>query len=133
MATAGVKWAHLCDYAFADQFGKPCLIGVFEVITAQHVPAQHTRAVLAFNVAGEPHEEISLRVEIVRPDKGVLLSPPAMRARLSSNGQQHFFLGIDNLILPDWGPYEINILIDDRLRASVSFEVRRPPQMGQVR
>lgn len=133
METARVKWAHLCDYAFADQFGKPCLIGVFEVITAQHVPAQHTRAVLAFNVSGEPHREISLRVEIVRPDKGILLNPPAIRAKLGPNGQHYFFLGIDNLILPDWGPYEINIYVDGNPSESVPFEVRRPPQAEPAR
>lgn len=121
---ARVDWAHLCDYAFFDENRKVCIIGVFDCINVVRVPTTHTRAVLAVEFKGDPEEILESRVQVLRPDHGELLNTGGS-IQLSSIGHAHLILGMDNLNLPDVGPYEIRLLVNGKISKIVPFEVRR--------
>ncbi len=118
------NWAHLCDYAFYDDGKKICIIGIFDAITVQRVPTTHTRAVLAMEIKGEPGETVEGRIQVLRPDHGELLDTGGP-IQLSPAGHAQLVLGIDNLTLPDIGPYEIRILLDGEVAKVVPFQVIR--------
>ncbi len=120
---ATVQWAHLCDHAFYDEGGKPCLVGIFGHIHAPRVPAQHTHACLAFSVRGMRGETIPIRINIVRPDKGELLDLPNRPVTMQHDEDHNFIIHLDNLTLPDFGPYEVNIFLYDQVAATLRFTV----------
>lgn len=100
------------------------MIGLFEAITVPAVPTTHTRAVLAAEFKGEPHEEMESRIAVLRPDRGELLVTGGP-LHLSAGGHAHLILGMDNLTLPDIGPYEIHILVNGQVSRTIPFQVLR--------
>jgi len=123
---ASVGWAHLCDYAFFDRDGKVCLIGIFKIIVAPRIPTQHTRCAFVFQLQGQPNEVVKIRLQIVRPDgKDPLIDLTNPNLKLNTAGELINIMGLDNLPLPDFGPYEIKINLNDTLTYVTVFEVRR--------
>lgn len=100
------------------------MIGVFDTITVARAPTTHTRAVLAMEFKGDPSEVVEYRVQVLRPDRGELLATGGP-IQLSSIGHAHLIMGMDNLTLPDIGPYEIRILLKGEVSKSVPFKVMR--------
>lgn len=119
-----VTWAHFCDYAFFDAMRKVCLIGIFNRIHAQRVPAQHTQCYLAFEVAGAPNSQVDVRVQLLRPDRDPLFDA-SNRLQLSPMGVGFTMIGFDNLLLPDFGPYEARVSLNGELAASIELIVQR--------
>jgi len=110
---AEVEWAILCDYAFQDSARKTCIIGAFDRIYTQVVPAHHHQAALVVKFVGEAQEDISFRVEIVRPSGGTI-GTVAGQGKLGDTGTSEFITNIAGLPIPDWGIYSFNIFIDDK-------------------
>ncbi|WAM31016.1 DUF6941 family protein [Caldicellulosiruptor naganoensis] len=126
---AKVGWGHFCDYAFFDQGGKVCLIGIFKYILAQHVPVQHTRCAFVFQVLGEPNENVKIELRLMRPDsREPLLNLQHPGFVLSPEGEAIHVIGLDNLLLPDYGPYEMEVFLNNTYEAGFIFEVRRTCQ-----
>jgi len=128
-AVAEVRWIHLCDYAFTDQSGKPCLVGIFSKIFAQRVPASHTKAALALEVVGDPDEIVNLRIRLLRPDsfgspKGELFDVP-VEVNLGPKGGYLLMMTLDNLPLPDFGQYAVEVKFDDTVVRTLEFDVAR--------
>lgn len=123
MATC--EWAHLCDYAFLDNQGKTCLIGIFKAIVTARVPTTHTRCAVVFNVSGMPNEEVNLRVQVIRPDGRDPLINVSSPINLGTAGEHTAVLELNNIVLPDFGPYEVVILLDGSQAKSISFDVSR--------
>jgi hypothetical protein len=127
---AEVAWALICDYAFLDQGGKACLIGVFDKVVAKSVPATHHQAAIVVQLRGEPGEDFRVRVELVRPTGGVLhqVGGPG---KLNANGAMGVQLTLANVQLPDWGRYACNVYLDDTLSHTVDFRVDPMPASGK--
>lgn len=122
-------WGHLCDYAFFDSGGKPCLIGLFQNIFTQRVPATHTRSSFVFSISGAKNERTRVRVKLVRPDgKDPLLDTGERDFNLGEAATMLQVFGMDNLLLPDFGPYEIGVFLDSKLSSTTTFHVVRPPE-----
>ncbi len=121
-----VEWAHLCDYAFFDKGEKACLIGIFRVIWAHRTPAQHTRFTLAFEVAGKPGETTRLQLELVRPDRSdPLIDIESDAVTFNEAGRHIFTITLDNVLFPDFGPYEFRISADGVVSKVVPLDVNR--------
>jgi hypothetical protein len=127
---AECSWVLLCDYAFLDQGGKPCLVGVFDSIYAKGVPTTHHQCALVVQLTGMPGEKVRVRVEIVRPTGGVLAQVEAP-AELSSRGSAGLQLGMANLQIPDFGRYECQVYLDGVLGNSADFRVDPIPATGK--
>lgn len=127
---AQVVWAHLCDYAFFDQGHKPCLIGIFQHIVAPRVPTTHTRAALALEVHGEVDETVTIGLRLLRPDRGelfTLVGPPVLlRGGSAGRTATHTMIAnLDNMLLPEYGPFTIEITLNGQLVHCVEFTVER--------
>ena len=108
---------HLCDYAFAADGGKQCLIGIFTVIHAQSFPATHPQMVVAVEFTGAPHERISVRVELMRPEGDSLASIDG-EIIINADGRANLSCNLLNLAFPEPGRYTVNISAGDRILAS---------------
>lgn len=125
---AAIRWVHLCDHAFYDQFGKPCLIGIFNAIAVPRVPTVRAHAALALEMGGEPNELANMRIQVVRPDASDPLIDINPQIPLGSNGVAHTVLALDNLQLPDIGRYEVRVYINNVRQKELLFNVVRTPE-----
>jgi hypothetical protein len=123
---ARVAWAHLCDYAFLDATGKACLIGILSRILAPRVPTTLPRLFLAMEVHGEPHEGGALGLRLLRPDGGELFDV-ARPLDLGPTGHHLLITAMDNLLLPDFGPYSLDVRLAGQPLHAVALEVLRLP------
>lgn len=107
---ADCEWAMLCDYAFQDVGRKTCLIGIFDRIFTQAVPAQHHAAAFAFKVTGDPGEEVAFKMEITRPTGGTLGGVNG-KLKLPPAGTMDVITGLQGVPLPDFGVYGFTLYL----------------------
>jgi len=123
---ARVAWAHMCDHAFYDAQGKPCLIGIFVAIFTPRVPATHPRCAFAFRIEGSPGEKLKMKFVLVRPDaKDPLVESPEREIDLGPGGHHNAVVELAQLPLPDFGEYEFRIYIDGKAVHELPFQVVR--------
>lgn len=107
---AEVEWALLCDYAFQDVGRKTCVIGIFDRIFTNAVPAQHHQAAFVFKVTGDPNEEVEFKVEITRPTGGTLGSMGG-KIKVPPMGTVDVIANLQGLPLPDLGLYGFGLYL----------------------
>lgn len=124
----------LCDAATADAGGKLNILGSFDRIHAASVPVTHPLCALAIKLRFERLEEGQKRVRISFMDA----DGQAVMPTLDANTQVMFppgehtvtaclVLQIQQLKLPNYGEYSIDLGIDGRQEASIPLFVRPAP------
>ena len=124
----------LCDAATADAGGKLNILGSFDRIHAGAVPVMHPLCALAIKLRFERLEEGQKRVRISFMDS----DGQAVMPTLDANTQVMFppgehsvtaclVLQIQQLKLPNYGEYSIDLGIDGRHEASIPLFVRPAP------
>jgi hypothetical protein len=132
---ADCEWVILCDYAFAAEGGKLCLVGIFDKIYTNAVPSTHAQAAVAFGLLGDDGETVTLRIQIVRPTGGVLVNVGGP-AKLGP-GVTRGHIPLHQLVLPDFGNYAIEVYNGETLLRATTFAVeqrvptRSPAQGGE--
>ena len=71
---AEVSHVFICDRAYKDDRGQPCVIGMFDHIWAPQFPLSHPHIVIAIQMLGHQHETYDLTVDVVNPTNKVVLS-----------------------------------------------------------
>lgn len=126
---AECDWVIVCDYAFLDQAHKPCLIGIFDAVLVDTVPATHHQASVVLRLVGEPHEEATVNIQITRPTLESLWEIPA-QGKLSEDGTATLTANMIGLPLPDFGPYAVKVYIGGVLKKAATLTVKRRPRQG---
>lgn len=114
---ADCEWAMLCDYAFQDVGRKTCLVGIFDRIFTQAVPAQHHQAAFAFKVTGDAGEEVAFKMEILRPNGGSLGGVNG-KLKLPPAGTMDVITNLQGVPLPDFGIYSFSLYLGDAPEAA---------------
>ncbi len=123
----------LCDAATADAGGKLNILGSFDRINANAIPVTHPLCALAIKMRFERLEEGPKRVRISFMDS----DGQAVMPTLDANTQVMFppdehsvtaclVLQLQQLKLPNFGEYSIDLGIDGRHEASIPLFVRPP-------
>lgn len=129
---AECEWIILCDYAFAAQNGKLGMIGVFDLIGATSVPVTHNRASIAFSVLGEPGEQGTLKLKIIGPS-GQIVAGIEQGYTLPESGSARGSYEMQNLTLPEFGRYAIEIDVGDIQPKTAWFSLRQRPSQRNSR
>jgi hypothetical protein len=124
---AECDWAILCDYAFLDSNRKQCLIGAFDRVFAPNVPSGLARASIALKILGDPNEQVSFRLEIMRPTGPQLLAAQGSAAIPAESSTADVQFNLVGVPLPDYGVYLVNVFVNDAASKQISFQVM-PPQ-----
>jgi hypothetical protein len=119
----------LCDFASADVVGKMNIIGIFDTVFAKETPATHS-----FCARFDKVEEGLKKIKISFIDSDGKLIMPAIEAQIqvqaAPNGL-HANVQVVSLIqqikLPNFGEYSIDLAIDGRQEASTPLYVRQLP------
>ena len=125
----------LCDAATVDAGGKLNILGSFDRLSARQVPVTHPQCSLAIKLRFERVEEGQKRLRIAFVDSdGVAVMPTidaATEVRFrgdDSTSTVSLALNIQQLKLPRFGEYSIDLALDDRHEASIPLFVPPPQQ-----
>lgn len=130
-----VSLALVADYANISQEGKLNILGIFDRINAQSVPAVHPQMQLIMALEAdraEAEREHKIEIQLIDADGNKLFAieghmkfdtpSPGERIRLNHITQ------LNNLQFNRFGAYEFKILINSEVRKSVSltvFEIKK--------
>jgi len=125
-----VTLALLADYANVSREGKLNILGIFDKIYAQSVPAVHPQMQLVMTLEadrGDAEKEHRTEIELIDADGAKLFSivgnlkfgppPPGEHMRLNH------VIQLNNLRFEHFGSYDFKILVNKEVRKSVSLSV----------
>ena len=121
----------LCDAATLDTAGKLNILGSFDHLNAAAEPIVHMHCALALKLRFERVEEGQKKFRLAFIDSdGTAVMPPlegAAQVQFQGNDSSSTIsmaLGIQQLKLPKFGEYSIDLAIDGRHEASIPLFVR---------
>jgi len=121
----------LCDAA-TEQQGKMNLLGSFDHLWARHEPIAHAGCALALKLRFTKIEEGSHKMRITFGDEDGNLVMPALEAPVTvvigsgeTTATSNLILNIQQLKLPKFGEYSIDLAVDGRAEASLPLYVKK--------
>jgi hypothetical protein len=128
-----IQVAVLCDAA-TDDHGKLNLLGAFDTIYTQQLPAFHPQCSIALRVTFGHEEEAAhqLRLNFVDADgrsimPGIDIPVEVVLPGDSHFGTRNFIVNIQQLKFDAPGLYSIDLLLDGRPQASIPLLVKHTP------
>ncbi len=125
-----IALALLADSANVSREGKLNILGIFDRISTQSLPAAHPQMQLVITLEadrGDADKEHKLAIELIDADGAKLLSMAGdLKFGLPPPGEQvrmNHIIQLNNLRFDHFGSYEFNILINNEVRKSVSLFV----------
>ena len=122
----------LCDAATTDAAGKLNILGSFDRLNAREAPVTHPQCALALKLRFERLEEGQKRVRIafVDSDGASVMQTVDTTTQVQfrpddSSATASLVLVIQQLKLPRFGEYSIDLAVDDRHEASIPLLVSR--------
>ena len=122
----------LCDAATVDAGGKLNILGSFDRLSAGEEPVVHPQCALAIKLRFERIEEGQKQIRITFVDQDGASVMPNVEATTQVRFQDNdpsatvsLALNIQQLRLPRFDEYSIDLAIDGRQEASIPFFVRR--------
>jgi hypothetical protein len=122
----------LCDAA-TEWHGKLNILGAFDVIWARQLPAMHPHCAIAIRLRFSQIEQGQHKVQVQVVDvDGNVISPPIegmvqIAIQEGMTATANLVLNLQNLTLPSYGEYSIDLAVDDRQRASLPLYLVAPP------
>ena len=130
----------LADAATVDAAGKLNILGVFDRVTAHHLPAQHGRIclVLRFSATVQDAGGHNLRITLNAPDGHEILSldgdmqlgpgghSPGDRVRVPH------VINLDGLVLETAGLYTFDVRVDGEHHMAIPLTVTGPSGAGAL-
>jgi Family of unknown function (DUF6941) len=123
----------LCDAATVDAGGKLNIRGSFDRLNAKQIPVIHPQCSLAIKLRFERIEEGKKRLRIAFVDSDGAAVMPTLDATTEvrfqgndSTSTVSLALNIQQLKLPRFGEYSIDLAVDDRHESSIPLFVPPP-------
>src|SRR5438105_833555 len=128
-----IQVAVLCDAA-TDDNGKLNLLGAFDTIFTQQMPAVHPQCAVALRVTFLSGDEGSrkLKLNIVNADGRSIMPPIEIPVAVTLPEDAHFvtrnfIVNIQGLKFPEAGVYSVDVRLDDKSRASIPLWIKNMP------
>jgi len=126
--------AVLCDAA-ADYGGKLNVLGTFDTIVTNHLPAVHPQCSIALRITFNKIEEGAHKVKVnfVDEDGKFVMPSIEMPVEITMPAEvnflvRNFVINIQQLKFDNPGQYSIDIAIDGRQETSIPLSVRHQEQ-----
>ena len=123
----------LCDAATLDAGGKLNILGSFDRLNAREVPIVHPHCTLAIKLRFERVEEgqKQLRIAFVDQDGAAIMQNLDVTTEVRFQGDDpsatiSVALNIQQLRLPKFDEYSIDLAVDGRQEASIPLFVKHP-------
>ena len=126
----------LCDAA-TEHAGKLNIIGTFDALRALEAPITHPQCAIADRLRFEQVEEGNHRISLTFADEDGNVVMPRFDSSLAvrfSAGQRtvtsHFVMVIQQIRLPKFGEYTVDLAVDGRQLGSLPLYVSKVEPMG---
>jgi hypothetical protein len=124
----------LCDFSRVEPTGKMYVIGTFDNVFTPNTPAKYPMCSIAARIRFDKAEEGVKRVKIAIIDADGASIAPSIETQMTvqsppgaSSAILQFAAIIQQINLPHYGEYSIDLVIDGRGEASVPLFVRQLP------
>lgn len=121
----------LCDAATESQ-GKLNILGTFDTIFAQKLPAVHSYCAVALRIRFSQIEKGEHKIKLNLVDEDGKLILPSLETNTKTDFPPHLDSGVMNMVLhiqglklEKFGKYSIDLAIDGRHEASLPLYVRQ--------
>lgn len=122
--------ASLCDSA-SDYNGKLCLLGAFDTVLVQSLPAVHPHCSVALRIVLRDQDEGEHKLQLAMIDEDGQnqlpeLPPTPINVKLADNmffASQNLVFNLQGLKFPNAGQYSIDISIDQQIIARIPLQV----------
>jgi hypothetical protein len=128
-----IQVAVLCDAA-TDDTGKLNLLGAFDTIYTQQLPAVHPQCSIALRVTfgHEDEGKHKLKLNFVDADGRPIMPPIPLDVEVALPGDSHFgtrnfIMNIQQLKFENPGLYSMDVTLDDRPQTSIPLLVKLNP------
>lgn len=120
-----VEFMLVCDYAYTAEGGKLSLVGKFETIFVDKLPANHPEMFLVVHLKGQENSEHNLRLEITNPSgkKMAPVNTPEVNIKLGDQGTGNFLHRMLNLPIEETGNYKIDLFENQQFVGKTAFRV----------
>lgn len=113
----------LCDYALISKDNKLSILGTFDRIFVNKVPARHAKMFVVGVIRGKPDSKHILKLTIKGPSGKDILPGQELKVNLGSNGRSNLITEVGNLPVPSTGKYLLKISTSSRVLGSRVFSV----------
>lgn len=123
----------ICDAA-SESGGKLYIMGVFDKITANQLPAKHPACTILVKLRFKQPEEGEHKISVeLSDDKGEFLIPKFEKPFQVKTGEEgyasnNFIINIQNMIIKRYGENTVKLIIDGKFVTSTPLFVERGPQ-----
>ena len=128
-----VQVAVLCDAA-TDENGKMNLLGAFDTIYAQQLPAVHPQCAVALRVtfADDDEGQRKLKLNFINADGRAIMPAIEVPVKVTLPDDAHFLtrnfiVNIQQLKFAKAGLYSVDVRLDDKSQASIPLLVKNLP------
>jgi len=128
-----VKLALLADYANVTAEGKLNILGIFDRINVQEIPATHPQMHLILRLEAHPAERNrphSVEIRLHDPDGQTIFEVSGDMVPMGSGGQNtatNQILTLNNLQIMKTGGYTFVVLVNNDLKSEVPLEIELAP------
>ena len=128
-----VQVAVLCDAA-TDDNGKMNLLGAFDTIYAQQLPAVHPQCAVALRVtfAADDEGKRKLKLNFINADGRAIMPAIEVPVAVALPDDAHFLtrnfiVNIQQLKFAEAGLYSVDVRLDDKSQVAIPLLVKLPP------
>lgn len=115
----------LCDQAVISREGKLSIIGIFDQIYAENIPATHSKMSVVGVVKGEINSDHTLHLFVSDPAGKELLPNQEIKINLGPGGRTNLVSEFINFPIPLTGIYKIELREDKFLLGQRELTVNR--------
>jgi len=126
-----VQAAVLCDAATQDGSSKLNILGAFDTIYAQQLPALHPQCAVALRAtfAADDEGPHKLALNFINADGRSIMPPIELPVTVALPEDAHFLslnfvLNIQQMQFPEAGLYSVDIRLDGKSQASIPLQVK---------
>ncbi|KAA3608110.1 MAG: hypothetical protein DWQ01_13635 [Planctomycetota bacterium] len=106
-----LEWLHICDYAFRDEHGKLCLIGLFDALHSVRLPGRLPMFSVAIGLTdGEGQYEAGLQILAPSGKTIHLKLPPFQLAERRAKARA--VIRLASLPFEEFGRYTFRLVVD---------------------
>jgi len=128
MSSLKLQRFETCDYALTAQDGKLSIMGIFDRIFVQNLPAQHPTMTIVVVAQGEPKSDHAMKIEIKNPSGGKI-NEFTMHVKTNESGFVNLIANLNNLPITEQGIMKIECFDGETKVGTKELVVSKVPQM----
>lgn len=113
----------IADYALISRDNKLSVLGIFDRIYVQKIPANHPNMVIVGILNGEPKKKYTAKLSIVTSSGRTIIPELELKGEFGDNGRSNILATLSGMPIPEVGVYKLLCVVDGELIGEREFSV----------